>query len=197
MNYSRMSECMHKIVGSLTYTTTSATSYIEHAVNSTSRHMQSFIIERELYLLRTPQAHCLRLSGSPALIEYTTQQIFYNATVINKGLSTMLPFWLDVDACWRMEETAQLRLKYKGGDSVNDSTAYCNADWAGDTINKRSSTGYSNCVFINSTSGQQLMSVCGYVKGVKWIHQLLTQVHIKVKTPAVIYADNHVNYQDL
>ena len=41
-----------------------------------------------------------------------------------------------------------------------------------------------------STAEAELMSVCECVKEVKWIHQLLTEMNMKVHTPIIIYEDN-------
>jgi hypothetical protein len=151
-----------RIIGSLIYTSTSTRPDIEHAVNVTSRHMQ------------TP-----------------THNDMMNAKRILRYL----------------RGTTQLGLKYEGGEGMNDSvviTAYCDADWAGDKTDRRSTTGY--CVFINnnlvswntkkqttvalSTAEAELMSVCECVKEVKWIYQLLIEMGTKTQTPVVIHEDN-------
>jgi hypothetical protein len=91
---------------------------------------------------------------------------------------------------------------------INDSevviTAYCDADWGGDLIDRRSTTGY--CIFINgnliswntkkqttvalSSCEAEYMAINEVAKEVCWLRMLLTEMNVTVSTPTTIYVDN-------
>lgn len=82
--------------------------------------------------------------------------------------------------------------------------AYCDADWGGDTDDRKSTTGY--CVFLNgnliswntkkqptvalSSAEAELMAISDVTKEVKWIVQLLNELEYEVELPIIIYEDN-------
>ena len=83
-------------------------------------------------------------------------------------------------------------------------TAYCDADWAGDLNDRKSTTGY--CTFINdnlidrqskkqptvalSSTEAEYMSIVEVAKEVIWMTSILTELRQKVHKPIIIYVDN-------
>jgi hypothetical protein len=83
-------------------------------------------------------------------------------------------------------------------------TGYCDSDWAGDVEDRKSTTGY--CVFINnnivswntkkqqtialSTAEAELMALVEVIKEVKWMKELLIELHFDVVSPIEIFVDN-------
>lgn len=83
-------------------------------------------------------------------------------------------------------------------------TAYCDADWAGDLNDRKSTTRY--CTFINdniidwqskkqptvalSSTEAEYMSIVEVAKEVIWMTSILTEMKQKVHKPITIYVDN-------
>ncbi|KAH7839971.1 hypothetical protein Vadar_010790 [Vaccinium darrowii] len=83
-------------------------------------------------------------------------------------------------------------------------TAYADADWAGDSTDRRSTTGF--CIFL----GSNLVSWCAKKQAtvarssteaeyralaqcttdIVWLHQLLTELQVASHTPYVLWCDN-------
>jgi hypothetical protein len=104
--------------------------------------------------------------------------------------------------------TTSYGLKYandedKHGGEVNIE-CYCDADWAGDKEDRKSTTGY--CVYVNdnliswntkkqqsvalSTAEAELMAVVDVVREAMWMSMLLTEIGYKVKKPMSVWCDN-------
>jgi hypothetical protein len=82
--------------------------------------------------------------------------------------------------------------------------AYCDADWGGDLLDRKSTTGY--CIFINnnlvswnvkkqptvalSTAEAELMSIVEVIKEVIWVRKLLVELSYPLQEPIVTYSDN-------
>lgn len=83
-------------------------------------------------------------------------------------------------------------------------TGYCDSDWGGDQIDRKSTTGY--CVFINnnliswntkkqptvalSSAEAELMAIVDVIKEIKWMEQLLSELEYKMILPIDIFIDN-------
>ena len=92
--------------------------------------------------------------------------------------------------------------QHQGGEIVMK--AYCDADWAGDLTDRKSTTGY--CTFINnniidwqckkqstvalSSTEAEYMAISEVTKEVMWMRSILTELKQKVVTPIIIYVDN-------
>jgi hypothetical protein len=92
---------------------------------------------------------------------------------------------------------------HQGGENYTI-TAYSDADWAGDKIDRKSTTGY--CTFINnnlmswqskkqptvalSTTEAEYMALVEVTKEVLWIKMMLEELGKQVTTPITIYVDN-------
>ena len=107
-----------------------------------------------------------------------------------------------------LQGTQTLGLLYKapsqhqGGELII--TGYCDADWAGDTEDRKSTTGY--CTFINnnlidwqckkqttvalSSTEAEYMAISEVTKEVMWLKAILTELKQKVMSPIIIYVDN-------
>jgi hypothetical protein len=83
-------------------------------------------------------------------------------------------------------------------------SAYCDADWAGDKNDRKSTTGY--CTFINknivnwcskkqsvvalSSAEAEYMAISEVVKDVMWTRMILEELMFEVQTPSIIHVDN-------
>jgi hypothetical protein len=88
-------------------------------------------------------------------------------------------------------------------------TAYCDADWAGNKEDRKSTTGY--CVFMNgnliswnvkkqqtvalSSAEAELMSVCEVVKELKWMKMFFSELGFQTVTPMTVHCDNQAAIQ--
>ena len=100
-----------------------------------------------------------------------------------------------------------LKYDYDDNDIKNKKVsieAYCDADWGGDTDDRKSTTGY--CVFINkkliswhthkqptvalSSAEAELMSGTDVVKEIMWLRMMLTELNYEVDQPIIIMIDN-------
>jgi hypothetical protein len=108
--------------------------------------------------------------------------------------------------------TSHLGLSYQPNNDSEDGshdseltiTAYCDADWAGDTEDRRSTTGY--CTFINgnliswqskkqvtvalSSAEAEYMAIADVVKEVEWMKELVEEMNYVVKKPMKMKSDN-------
>ena len=95
---------------------------------------------------------------------------------------------------------------------TNDSivvSAYSDADWGSDPVDRKSTTGY--VVFINdnavswnskkqqtvaqSSAESEYMAITETVKEMLWLRALLTEVGLKLVTPSMIYVGNQAAIQ--
>jgi Reverse transcriptase (RNA-dependent DNA polymerase)/gag-polypeptide of LTR copia-type/GAG-pre-integrase domain/Integrase core domain len=116
--------------------------------------------------------------------------------------------WLSVKRILRyLKGTASHKLSYSGGSGgVNGVTikAYCDADWAGDATDRKSTTGMlvliGDCVVswlskkqsvvALSTAESEYLSISTTVQEVMWIRQLLQEIGYPQQAPTTIYSDN-------
>jgi hypothetical protein len=83
-------------------------------------------------------------------------------------------------------------------------TGYCDSDWGGDKSDGKSTTGF--CTKINgnliswqtkkqptvaqSSAEAEYMAINDVAKEIMWIRMILTELHVKIITPTIIYCDN-------
>jgi hypothetical protein len=81
---------------------------------------------------------------------------------------------------------------------------YCDADYGGDLLDRKSTTGY--CTYLNnnlitwsskkqqtvalSSCESEYMAITEVAKEIMWMRILLTELDIQIATPTVIYVDN-------
>jgi hypothetical protein len=81
---------------------------------------------------------------------------------------------------------------------------YCDADYGGDLIDRKSTTGY--CTFLNnnlitwaskkqqtvalSSCESEYMAITEVAKEIMWMRILLNELNVQVETPTIIYVDN-------
>jgi hypothetical protein len=94
--------------------------------------------------------------------------------------------------------------KNKKLSSTIDLNGYCDSDWAGDHISRKSTTGYvftingspvvwySKKQQVNALSSTEAEYVASAeaVKECLWLKQLLTDIGCHIESPTVIYSDN-------
>ena len=96
------------------------------------------------------------------------------------------------------------RMKDDGDKKTVTVTGYCDSDWGGDLVTRKSTTGY--CVFVNnnlvswntkkqqtvatSSAEAEVMASVEVVKEVKWLQQMLSELGFIVKTPTIVFCDN-------
>jgi hypothetical protein len=102
-----------------------------------------------------------------------------------------------------LKGTAAIGLRY-GSTGEIVTSAYCDADWAGDVSDRKSQTGYvvkvgNNTVIWNSskqkttslsTAEAEYMAVSAVVQEVTWVNSLLRELSFTQTTPTQIYCDN-------
>jgi hypothetical protein len=111
-----------------------------------------------------------------------------------------------------LQGTTQFGLEYEAEGDVEDVdiktplevVGYCDADWAGDVDDRKSTTGYvikiNGCTIswlskkqgtvALSTAEAEYMSISSLVQELKWFHQVLTELEIPHTIPMRIYTDN-------
>lgn len=83
-------------------------------------------------------------------------------------------------------------------------TGYCDADWAGDVTDRKSTSGY--CTMMNgnliswqskkqptvalSSTEAEYMALTEAAKELMWMRMILTELNVSVVTPSIIYVDN-------
>ena len=88
-------------------------------------------------------------------------------------------------------------------------SGYCDADWAGDKEDRKSTTGY--CMYVNgnliswnckkqqtvalSSAESELMAATELVKELKWAKSLLIDMGYKVNQPMIMHCDNQAAIQ--
>ena len=107
-----------------------------------------------------------------------------------------------------LNKTQHAKLTYKQNDTSNQDqlviNAYCDADWANDMDERKSTTGYiimiNDCPVIWNSKKQstialssaeaEYMAISGTVQEIIWMVQLLHELHVNIKLPVDIYCDN-------
>jgi hypothetical protein len=112
--------------------------------------------------------------------------------------------WTAVKRIMRyLKGTAHYRLQLGGGAAVLLS-GYCDADWAGDLDERKSTTGYAFYIGVGlvswnskrqttvalSTAEAEYMSATQAVKEALWLKQLLTEIGFTQSHPILIHSDN-------
>lgn len=102
--------------------------------------------------------------------------------------------------------TVNLKLTYEKCDYRQLIVGYADSDWAGDELDRKSTTGYvfqvfENCVISWNTRKQntvaassteaEYMALFEAVREAIWIKSLLNSIAIQIKQPIVIYEDNN------
>jgi hypothetical protein len=108
-----------------------------------------------------------------------------------------------------LQGTQHLGLVYQKDASMkNDGaltvTGYCDSDWGGDLVDRRSTTGY--CVFVNgnlvswntkkqttvatSSAEAEVMASAALVSEIKWLILILEELGFVVNKPITVYCDN-------
>lgn len=100
--------------------------------------------------------------------------------------------------------TKDLKLTYKRNFENNILDCYVDADWAGDTVNRRSTSGYvirffGNCIYwktkkqssvTKSSTSAEYVALSEAVSEIKFVKNLLNDFGIKIEKPIKIYEDN-------
>jgi hypothetical protein len=105
-----------------------------------------------------------------------------------------------------LKSTPQLGLQYRNDQNDNEIelTGYCDADWAGDVDDRKSTTGYVikiNDCLINWVSKKQstvslssaeaeYMSISATIQEMKWIKNLLSELDVLSDRTPILYCDN-------
>ena len=91
-------------------------------------------------------------------------------------------------------------------DAREECVGFCDADWAGDTNDRKSVSGYlfqlngcsvcwrskkQPCVAL-STPEAEYIALSAAVQEALWMEQLLIDLNVNIKTPMTIYEDNKV-----
>jgi hypothetical protein len=135
----------------------------------------------------------------------TRPDISYSVSAVSKYCSNYGPaHWQAVKRILRyLKGTAHYRLKL--GDTTSATlTGYCDADWAGDLDDRRSTSGYvfyiGNGVVSWSSKKQptvalstveaEYMSSTHATKEAIWLKQLLAEIEIHLDGPVLMYNDN-------
>ena len=102
--------------------------------------------------------------------------------------------------------TSDMGIKYDNNNNKNKVmiTGYCDADWAGDKKDRKSTTGY--CVYVNnnliawnthkqatvalSTAEAELMAITELTKEIMWLKQMVSEMGFDEVLPAVEHSDN-------
>ena len=106
---------------------------------------------------------------------------------------------------WPLKGTADLGLRYTVDGTEGDKlTAFCDADWAGDLDERKSTSGYvlmlSNCavswkskkqtVIALSTAEAEYIALSAATQEVSWMRKLLDDLGEKCSGPTVVKEDN-------
>jgi hypothetical protein len=106
-----------------------------------------------------------------------------------------------------LSNTRDLGLTYSHSHRQSEEvelTGYCDADWGGDLIDRKSTTGY--CTFLNnnliswaskkqptvalSSAEAEYMAISDMMKEILWMRMILNELHVNVITPTIIFVDN-------
>jgi hypothetical protein len=102
------------------------------------------------------------------------------------------------------KKDANLKIDSEGQKTVLTVTGYCDSDWGGDPLDRRSTSGY--CVFVNgnlvswktkkqptvaqSSTEAELMASVELMNDIQWVRMILGELGFEVRTPMTMYCDN-------
>jgi hypothetical protein len=108
-----------------------------------------------------------------------------------------------------LKSTPQLGLQYQNdqndqNENVIELTGYCDADWAGDVDDRKSTNGFvikiNDCVVhwgskkqdtVSLSSAEaEYMSICSTVTELKWFTSLLNELQVLTNPTPILYCDN-------
>ena len=114
--------------------------------------------------------------------------------------------WSAVKSIFRyLKGTVNYGLQYSR-DAREECVGFCDADWAGDTNDRKSVSGYlfqlngcsvcwrskkQPCIAL-STAEAEYIALSAAVQEALWMEQLLIDLNVNIKTPMTIYEDNKV-----
>jgi hypothetical protein len=135
----------------------------------------------------------------------TRPDIAYAVSTVSRYCSNYgAAHWTAVKRIMRyLKGTAHYRLKL-GGDAQAKLSGYCDADWAGDLDERKSTTGYAfylggGLISWNSkrqptvalsTAEAEYMAATQAVKEAMWLKQLLSELGLSQSEPVLIRSDN-------
>jgi len=155
----------------------------------------------------------MQVAGSLIYALHTRPDITHATNIVCRFMSE--PNATHMRAAMRvLSGTVNYGLRYRNDESVYGNsvciTGYCDADWAGDKTDRKSTSGY--CVYVNnnlvtwntrkqqsvslSTAEAELMAIVEVLKEVKWMSMLLTEMKYEVKKPIQIWCDNQSAVSD-
>jgi transposase InsO family protein len=131
--------------------------------------------------------------------------ISHAVNMLSRHLQT--PITENLDAAKRvlryLKHTAAIGLRYGGSNDIV-TTAFCDADWAGDITDRKSQTGYvvkvgGNTVIWSSskqkttslsTAEAEYIAISAAVQEVTWVNSLLNELSFPQTCPSQVYCDN-------
>lgn len=103
-----------------------------------------------------------------------------------------------------MQSTIDLKLTYKFDSEAPPVSAYVDADWGSDTVDRKSTSGYVllvyNCpilwqskkqpmVALSSTEAE-FVAACSVATEILWVHKLFSDINLQIENPTTIFEDN-------
>lgn len=115
--------------------------------------------------------------------------------------------WQNLKSVLRyIKGTLNYKLIYKRNDFMDLLTGYVDSDWAGNEIDRKSTTGYifqmfDNCTICWNTKRQstvatssteaEYMALYEGIKEACWLKSLISSINVKIKLPIKIFEDNN------
>lgn len=116
--------------------------------------------------------------------------------------------WLAVKRIFQyLSYTKSLVLTFSPGNSYSDLVAYSDSNWAGDSIDRRSTCGFN--IFLNgcliswsskkqsivalSSSEAEYIGLTHCAKEIIWLRQMLVDFGLRPDKPTILYGDNQIS----